>query len=111
MHHVAEKKEVLIGDRAQLRCFSENGVCKWFVKSHKAHLMNGIMGLTVDEERNIYICGFNSNNLHQVCSKDYKKQRVLIPTLDKPLSVVYDTVQQRLIVGCGDNTIKIYKLV
>ncbi|XP_052806322.1 uncharacterized protein LOC128235549 [Mya arenaria] len=73
---------------------------QWFYHSHANQILKKAKGVAKDSEGNIYICGEDSNNIHQVSSKNYKRNRVIIPRCDRPVCIAVDEQKDRLIIGC-----------
>lgn len=49
----------------------------WYYESRIGKFLKDISGLTIDEEGNIYVCGSESHNIHQIEANDYLSYRVL----------------------------------
>lgn len=70
-------------------------------------------GLTVDKSGHVYVCGYNSNNIHRI-SGDLSKGQVILDASNgivNPQCVDYNSQKNTLYVGmwCND-TIRIYQL-
>ncbi|KAH3807230.1 uncharacterized protein LOC127835028 [Dreissena polymorpha] len=90
-------------------CQKEIGDRKWFYKCNRSNRLVNARGLANDSEGNVYICGSVSNNIHQVSSKNYRHNRIIISDIKKPYSVCVDSKRDRLIVGCcRDNNIYVF---
>lgn len=76
--------------------------------------LDGAMGISSDPEGNIYVCGRETNNIHQVASKGGKVQTILTERdrIEKPLCVCHCPLDNRLVVTSWmSDTIKVFRLV
>ncbi|XP_052806467.1 uncharacterized protein LOC128235704 [Mya arenaria] len=73
---------------------------QWFYKLHDNSILKKAKGVAKDSEGNIYICGENSNNVHQASSTNHRLNRVIIPRCDRPVCIAVDEQKDRLIIGC-----------
>jgi len=83
----------------------------WFYKSTKRRPLKSPRGLTLDSEKNVYICGQDSNNVHQVLPGNFRKSRILVKDITSPISVFVDEINDRIIIGCkSDNYIHTFSM-
>ncbi|XP_052818593.1 uncharacterized protein LOC128244620 [Mya arenaria] len=75
----------------------------WFYRSHVRTCLQKATGMFVDSEENVYVCGEESNNVHQVSSYDYRSNRVLISNIHRPAAILVDERGDRLIVACRED--------
>ncbi|XP_052806921.1 uncharacterized protein LOC128236104 [Mya arenaria] len=81
---------------------------EWFYKSNKENVLKKAKGFAKDSEGNIYICGEDSNNVHQISTK-CKVNRVVVHNINRPMCVAVDEQKDRLIIGCRDvNYLHVY---
>ncbi|XP_052806468.1 E3 ubiquitin-protein ligase TRIM71-like [Mya arenaria] len=76
---------------------------KWFYKPFKQNVLKKAKGVAKDSEGNIYICGEDSNNVHQVSSTNNRCDRVIVQNINCPVCVALDDQKDRLIIGCRDD--------
>ncbi|KAH3807216.1 uncharacterized protein LOC127835027 [Dreissena polymorpha] len=90
-------------------CLAERA---WFYKCYKTNFLKKVSGMAVDDEDNVYVCGEESNNVHQVSSKNYRMNRVIINDISRPLAVCVDTKRANLIIGCRNkNFVYVYSFL
>ncbi|XP_060556531.1 E3 ubiquitin-protein ligase TRIM56-like isoform X2 [Ruditapes philippinarum] len=81
----------------------------WFYKSRAGSYLKFISNLTADDEGNIYVCGRESYNVHQISKDDYRTNRILISNIKLPLSVGVNSKKGYVVVGCdNDDYIHVY---
>ena len=99
----------LISENMKLHCIEpdplNNNIVKekWYYKSYKEKVISEITDIAVDKEGNIYVCGRDSKNIHQISGMRYMTNRVLITVTGTPLSLCIDDGNRRLIVGCEED--------
>jgi len=81
---------------------------------YKNQKLEAPRGITIDTQDTLYICGCDSDNVHQV-SSDGQKSRILLDKLHyitQPWNVIFNTHKNELIVtSCNENTVfEIYRL-
>ncbi|XP_052806470.1 uncharacterized protein LOC128235709 [Mya arenaria] len=82
---------------------------KWFYKSYQQNVLEKAKGVAKDSEGNVYICGEDSNNVHQASSANYRRNRVIVQNINSPMCVALDDQKDRLIIGCrDDNYLHVY---
>ncbi|XP_052806321.1 uncharacterized protein LOC128235548 [Mya arenaria] len=82
---------------------------KWFYKPYQQNDLKKAKGVARDSEGNIYICGEDSNNVHQASSLNYSRNRVIVQNINSPMCVALDDQKDRLIIGCrDDNYLHVY---
>jgi len=84
------------------------------IYKYQNQILNYPCGITIDTQDTLYICGFDSNNIHQV-SSDGQRSRILLDKLHNitnPCSVIFNTHNNELIVTSGNEDIvcEIYRL-
>ena len=68
-------------------------------------------GIAMDSDNNVYVCGEDSNNVHQVSPLYSSLNRVIVSHVTKPISVCVDEVNKRLLVGCkNDDTVHSFSM-
>ena len=70
-------------------------------------------GVCVDDEDNIIVCGYESNNVRILTASDRKHGRLLTSKdgIKLPLSVAYRSTDDKLIIGCqNQNHLFVYKM-
>ena len=81
-----------------MTCCNLHGTTQWeFTDVHSLH---GSSGISVDNDGNVYVVGYDSNNI-VVISPDGKRHRQLLSSKDglkKPRVVDYDRSTNRLLV-------------
>ena len=78
-------------------CYDFNGVKKW---CYSSDLLKEPKGITVDSTSNIYVTGYDSNNV-VVISPDGKRAKQLLGISDgikHPVAFCYDKERNRLLV-------------
>ncbi|XP_060606183.1 E3 ubiquitin-protein ligase TRIM56-like [Ruditapes philippinarum] len=81
----------------------------WFYKSRDGSYLKFISYLTADDEGNIYVCGRDSYNVHQISKDDYRRNRIIISNIKKPLSVGVNSKRGYVVIGCHeDDYIHVY---
>jgi len=104
--HTLNSNEILLSENDRVSCYEidryqeEVSNRLWYYKSHRENILEGALGLTIDSEDNVYVCGYNSNNVHQVSSQNYRMNQVVVPYIERPLSVCVHEENDRLLVGC-----------
>ena len=106
-HHLtvsARSNKIYVSDRDQhtLTCLKTDGTV---IFQYKDPELDGPLGVCVDDEDNVMVCGGESNNLHVVTS-DGKKHSVILTSKDGiklPGCVAYRQTDKTLIVGCWEN--------
>lgn len=74
----------------------------------------GTMGIFSDPEGNVYVCGRDTNNIHQVGSDGGKVQTILTERdgIEKPLCVCHCPLDNRLVVTSWmSDTVQVFRLV
>ena len=100
--------ELIIGTDNGIKVFDADGVQKWFFS--REHVLKGTTGITSDTDNNLYVCGFGSNNIHQVFSLSYTYTKVIIEEIQCPWALAYDQSEKKLVVGCRNtNSVFVYK--
>ncbi|XP_053384696.1 E3 ubiquitin-protein ligase TRIM71-like [Mercenaria mercenaria] len=109
--------EIFVSEHWKLHCFDIDknvGFCtkqsdsnyiqeSWFYKSCKGHFLKDVSDLATDEEGNIYVCGLESNNIHQISSDNYRENRIILNNIKEPNSISVHSKKGYLIVGCFDD--------
>ena len=108
-----EGGDILLSDKWKCYCFniSTRRTCNthsnchhiqecWFFKSRKGNYFKDISDFAIDQEGNIYLCGYLSNNVHQVAANDFRKYREIVTGIEKPLSIAVNSEKGLLIIGC-----------
>ncbi|XP_060599423.1 uncharacterized protein LOC132753029 [Ruditapes philippinarum] len=107
--------ELIVSEFDKLHCFkststsgyadnNENVVQEsWFYKSRGGSYLKYISNLAADDEGNIYVCGHDSNNVHQISKDDYRTNRILISNIKMPLSVGVNSKRGYLVICCNDD--------
>jgi len=113
-----QSTEVLLAEDDRVSCYNisqdQNKISKrrWYYQPHGTSILDGALGLTKDSEGNVYVCGCNSNNVHQVSSQNYRVNQVVVPYIESPLSVCVDEENDRLLVGCeADDYVHSYSMM
>ncbi|XP_052217177.1 uncharacterized protein LOC127835029 [Dreissena polymorpha] len=75
----------------------------WYYKNYGTNPLFNARGIAHDSEDNVYICGYESNNIHQVSSQTYRHNRVLMSNINRPYSVCVDSKRGLVIVGCNQD--------
>ena len=89
-----------------LHCITLDGT-PVFQYSHDK--LKGTMGVTVDCASNIYVCGYDSRNVHQL-SRDGQLQRILFDNLPaNPYCISFSKDHDKAVIGCGSRML-LYKL-
>ncbi|XP_052233864.1 uncharacterized protein LOC127846550 [Dreissena polymorpha] len=106
---------VVLAENNRISCYGIDefqkkiGDRKWYYKYYGSNPLDNARGITSDSEGNVYICGSESNNIHQMSSENYRQNRILISDIKRPYSVCVDSKRGRLIVGCcQDNRIHVF---
>ncbi|WAR05353.1 hypothetical protein MAR_020722 [Mya arenaria] len=103
---VFDESSVVLSENTRVTCYTvdtqESKLLdrKWYYKSHNNNFLKKAKGVAKDSEGNIYVCGEDSNNVHQTSSENYRRNRVVISNIDKPICVAVDEANDRLIIGC-----------
>ena len=93
--------ELIFCEPRQLRAFSRVGVEQWYyAPSDLQHASN----VTFDTEKNIYVCDLESDNIIQIAAYSYKFSRILIDGIQRPTSILFNPINQTLIIGCHDDS-------
>ena len=97
----AKSKNIFVSDANQntLTCLKTDGT---IIFQYKDPELQGPMGVAVDEQDNVIVCGADSNNIH-IVTNDGKKHSVFLTSKDgisNPHSVAYRQTDQTLIIGC-----------
>ena len=72
--------------------------------------LKGTWGVTVDKVGNIYVCGFDSRNIHQL-NRNGKLQRIMFDNLPSgPNCIGFDKDHHYVVIGC-DHRVLSYKLL
>ncbi|XP_045174676.2 uncharacterized protein LOC123535970 [Mercenaria mercenaria] len=115
--------EVFVSDLSKFHCFdidmtvgcptqqSDTNYIQesWFYKNRKGSFLKDISDLATDEEGNIYVCGLESNNIHQISSDNYRENRIILNNIKKPLSISVHSKKGYLVVAClRDDYIHVY---
>ena len=80
---------------------------KYLKYSHEN--LRGTYGVTVDCAGNIYVCGWGSENVHQL-NRDGKLQRIMFDNLpDRPCCISFSKDHDKSVIGCS-NRVLLYKL-
>ncbi|XP_052803330.1 uncharacterized protein LOC128233613 [Mya arenaria] len=112
---VFDESSVVFSENTRVTCYTidaQDGELldrKWYYKSHNNKVLKKAKGVAKDSEGNIYVCGEDSNNVHQTSSTNYRRNRVVISNIDKPICVAVDEANDRLIIGCrSHNYLHVY---
>ena len=76
--------------------------------------LKGTMGLKSDPEGNVYVCGRDTNTIHQVSTDGRKVQAILTERdgIDKPLCVCHCPLDNRFVVTSWmSDTVQVFRLV
>jgi len=85
---------------------------EWYYKSYSLNVLSKARGMSTDSEGNVYLCGIDSNNVHQVSSKNFLENRVIVTKISEPISVLVDEKNDRLLVGCeNDDNVHSYSML
>jgi len=102
--------KILLTENDRVTCYEiDQTKCKivkrrWYYRiSYGKNILEGALGLTKDSEGNVYVCGYNSNNVHQVSSHNFCMNQVVVPYIERPVSVCVDEQNDRLLVGCEED--------
>jgi len=90
-------------------CYDFNGIKKW---CYSNDLLNFPQGITVDSNSNIYVAGYESNNV-VVISPDGKRAKQLLGTSDgieRPCAICYDKDRNHLLVVNHKGSANLYKV-
>ena len=104
-----QSNEIILAEYDRVSCYNisqdQNKISKrrWYYQPHGTSILEGAQGLTKDSEGNVYVCGYNSNNVHQVSSQNYRMNQVVVPYIERPVSVCVDEENDRLLVGCEED--------
>ena len=100
----ARTKRIYVSDWGQhtVTCMDQDGTVVYQYKDPK---LRGPMGLCVDEEDNVIVCGKWFNNIHIVTAAGERSSIILTGNdgIKYPYSVAYRRSDNTLIVGCWDN--------
>ncbi|XP_052806466.1 uncharacterized protein LOC128235703 [Mya arenaria] len=110
-----DASSIVLSENTRVSCYdvdtqAKKLTCrKWFYKSYHQNVLEKAKGVAKDSEGNIYICGEDSNNVHQVSSTNYRCNRVIVQNINSPVCVAVDDQKDRLIIGCrDDNYLHVY---
>ena len=110
-----ETNEIFVSDGWKFHCFdtldAENDSIpeSWFYKSRTGNFIQGISDLSLDNEGNIYACGNDSCNVHQISNDDFRVNRIIVSNIEKPISVLVNSNKGFLVIGCdSDDFIHVY---
>ncbi|XP_060556511.1 protein wech-like [Ruditapes philippinarum] len=104
--------EILVSEFTKLHRFTNTGYSdhsrnifkeSWFYKSSDGSYLKDITDLATDEEGNIYLCGYYSNNVHQVSKDNYRRNRIIISNIKMPFSVAVNSKKGYVVIGCEDD--------
>jgi len=115
--HRLDSTEILLAENDRVSCYNVDLNAEdlserlWYYKSHGKNCLEDARGIAKDSEGNVYVCGRDSNNVHQVSSKNYRMNRVIVSNINAPVSVCVDEKNDRLLVGCDeDNYVHSYSM-
>ncbi|XP_060556510.1 uncharacterized protein LOC132717123 [Ruditapes philippinarum] len=104
--------EILVSEFTKLHRFTNTGYSdhssnifkeSWFYKSSDGSYLKGITDLAADDDGNIYVCGCFSDNVYQISKDNYRRNRIIISNIKKPLSVAVNSKIGYVVIGCGDD--------
>jgi hypothetical protein len=101
--------EIFVSTYSEFHCFIDTPwdidsvEASWFYKSHRNSPLTGISDITADSEGNIYVCGHDSCNVHQISKDGFKKNRILISNIPNPTSLSVNIKEGFIVVGCANN--------
>ncbi|KAJ8305128.1 hypothetical protein KUTeg_017322 [Tegillarca granosa] len=90
----------------KLVCFDMNG-SQMFSYTND-NFRNG-QGISVDTEGNIYCCGFDSNNIHQL-TPDGQFIKLIVTDITEPRGISFDKTGERFLVTHEPNNVTVYEL-
>lgn len=80
-----------------IQCVTTSGVA---VSKYRSSSLVGPLGMTRDPDGNLYVCGRDSNNIHQI-SSDRSEQRIFLTEKDglsQPLNICHRKTDDKLVV-------------
>ncbi|XP_052785247.1 uncharacterized protein LOC128220762 [Mya arenaria] len=110
---------IILAENEKISCYIVDEVEKWLLFKKRTRVYNSSKkrrlkkprGLCQDPEGNcVYVCGEESNNVHEVLIRDIGcYSRVIVKGVNKPLCSYVET--NRLIVGCQDDFLRVYTFI
>ena len=82
-------------DTHAVTCCDLHGTTQWEFKDNR--VLRGLLGISVDNDGNVYVVGFSSNNV-VVISPDGQRNRQLLSSKDDLCVLDYDRSTNRLLV-------------
>ena len=82
-------------DTHAVTCCDLHGTTQWEFKDNR--VLRGLLGISVDNDGNVYVVGFSSNNV-EVISPDGQRNRQLLSSKDGLCVLDYDRSTNRLLV-------------
>ena len=92
--------ELIVCEPTQLRAFDLEGDEKWYFAPKE---LKHASYVTFDTKKNIYVCDLESNNIFQMAAYSYKISRILIDDIPRPTSLLFNPINQTLVIGCHDD--------
>ena len=94
-------------DTSTVTCYTIKGENLW--KYNDASMMNGLQGVTVDNNSNVYVASCSSHSV-VVLELDGRKGRQLISGDDDPIGIYFDKSKNSLLVANSNGTAFLYKM-
>jgi hypothetical protein len=102
--------EIFVSTDNEFHCFIDNSddnigfvYASWFYKSRRYSPLTGIKDIAADSEGNIYVCGHDSCNVHQISKDGFRISRILISNIPNPTSLSVNIKEGFIVVGCANN--------
>jgi DNA-binding beta-propeller fold protein YncE len=94
-------------DTSTVTCYTITGEKLW--KYNDASMMNGLQGVTVDNDSNVYVAPCSSHSV-VVLELDGRQGRQLISGDDDPIGIYFDKSKNSLLVANSNGTAFLYKM-
>lgn len=98
LHYMGQEK-IIVSENEMFHTFSdmkEKVVRQWYYKGTKYQTLLGASDIDSDDEGNVYVCGSESKDIHQVACHDFTYSRV-ISLVGRPSAVFFDLKNSCLI--------------
>jgi len=116
--HIMPSSDFFLAENNRISCYKVNQSVnklssrEWYYKSYCLNILSKARGMSMDSEGNVYVCGMGSYNVHQVSSKNYLENRVIVTKIREPISVLVDEKNDRLLVGCeNDDNVHTFSMI
>ena len=104
-----KEDELIVCEPRQLRAFNRDGKEQWYYAPGDLQHASYV---TFDTKKNIYVCDLESDNIIQIAAYSYKISRILIDGIQRPTSILFNPINQTLVIGCrDDNKVHVYEFL